>query len=59
MQRGPPEIEFKYLDWSGNFDIGKKRLANVAKPEENFDAVNKEFFDKRYDFLQKILKGLK
>ena len=39
---------------SSNFDIGKKRLENVAKPEENFDVVNKEFFDMRYDFLHEM-----
>ena len=33
VQKGPPGIGFKYLDRSGNYDIGKKRLANVAKPE--------------------------
>ena len=47
MQRGTPGIGFKYLDGSGNFDIGKKRLANVAQNEETFDAVNKDYFDKR------------
>ena len=46
VQRGHPGIGFKYLDGSGNFNIGKKRLANVAGPKENFDAVNKELFDK-------------
>ena len=54
VQRGPPGIGFKYLDGSGNFDIGKKRLANVAKPEESFDAVNKDFFDRRYGFLHEM-----
>ena len=44
MHRGPPGVGFKYFNGSGNFDIGKKRLANVAKPEEKFDVVNKEFF---------------
>ena len=39
---------------SSNFDIGKKILENVAKPEETFDVVNKEFFDKRYDFLHEM-----
>ena len=54
MQRGPPGIGFKYLDGSGNFDIGKKRLTNVAKPEEKFDAVNKYYFDKSHDFLHDL-----
>ena len=54
MQRGPPCIGFKYLDGAGNFDIGKKKLANVAKPEETFDAVNEDYLDKRYGFLHKI-----
>ena len=39
------------MEGSGNFDIGKKRLANVAKPEETFDAMTKDYFDKRYGFL--------
>ena len=51
VQKGPPGIGFKYLDGSGNFDIGKKRLTNVARPEETFDAVNKDYFDNRYGFL--------
>ena len=42
------------MDGSGNFDIGKKRLANVAKPEETFDAVNKDYIDKRHDFLHEL-----
>ena len=54
VQRGPPGIGFKYLDGSGNFDIGKKRLVNVAKPEKTFDAVNKDYFDNRYGFLHDI-----
>ena len=54
VQRGPPGIGFKYLDGSGNFDIRKKRLANVARPKENFDAVNNYYFDKRYGFLDDI-----
>ena len=45
VQRGPPGIGFKYLDGAGNFDIGKKRLANVAKPEESFDAVKHDIYD--------------
>ena len=54
VQRDPPGIGFKYLYGAGNFDIGKKRLANVAKSEETFDAVNKHYFDKHYGFLHKI-----
>ena len=45
MQRGPPGIGLKYLDGAGNFDIGKKRLANGAKPEESFDAVKHDIYD--------------
>ena len=31
-QRGPAGVGFRYLDAIGNFDINKKRLANVASP---------------------------
>ena len=31
-QRGPAGVGFRYLDAVGNFDINKKRLANVASP---------------------------
>ena len=53
-QRGPPGIGFKYLDGSGNFDIDNKRLANVGKPLEKFDAVNKEYSDKHHEILHEI-----
>ena len=59
VQRGPTGIGFKYLDGSGNFNIGKKRLANVAKPEETSDAVNKDYFDTRYGFCMIYMTGFK
>ena len=40
-QQGPAGVGIKYLDAKGNFDIGKKRLANVAVPVEHYDAINK------------------
>ena len=54
VQREPPGKGFNYLDGSGNFDIRKKRLEKMAKPEEYFDAVNNEFLYNRYDFLHAI-----
>ena len=44
-QRGPAGVGFRYLDAIGNFDINKKRLANVASPIEHYDAINKEYSD--------------
>ena len=35
-QRGPAGVGFRYLDAIGNFDINKKRLANVASPIEHY-----------------------
>ena len=51
IDRPGPVNLFAPGNGSGNFDIGKKRLANLAKLEEIFDAVNKDYFDKRYGFL--------
>lgn len=51
IQRGPPGIGFKYLDAAGNFDIDKKRLANVADPFKHYDAVNKQYLDNEYKRL--------
>ena len=44
-QRGPAGVGFRYLDAIGNFDINKKRLANVASPIDHYDAINKEYSD--------------
>ena len=44
-QMGPAGVGFRYLDAIGNFDINKKRLANVASPIEHYDAINKEYSD--------------
>lgn len=46
IQRGPAGIGFKYLDAEGNFDIDKKRLANVADPIVQHDAANRSYIDK-------------
>ena len=53
-QRGPAGVGFRYLDAIGNFDINKKRLANVASPIEHYDAINKEYSD---NYMNEI-KGL-
>ena len=37
------------------FDIDNKRLANVGKPLEKFDAVNKEYSDKHHEILHENL----
>ena len=42
IDRPGPVNLFAPGNGSGNFDIGKKRLANLAKLEEIFDAVNKD-----------------
>lgn len=38
-QKGIPGVGFKLLDNEGNYDIDRKRLANVASPESDNDAV--------------------
>ena len=50
-QRGPAGVGFRYLNAIGNFDINKKRLANVASPIEHYDAINKEYSD---NFMNEI-----
>ena len=42
---GPPGIGFRYLDEYQNFDIDDKRLANIATPLEDCDAVNKKYLE--------------
>ena len=44
-QKGQPGIGFKLLDNEGNFDIDSKRLANVAQPVSDNDAVTKVYVD--------------
>lgn len=53
---------------SGDYDVGGKRLSNVADPLENTDAVNQRFLtlsvprrsdkDMSYSFHQYVLKGI-
>ena len=44
-RKGQPGIGFKLLDNDGNFDIDSKRLANVAQPVSDNDAVTKVYFN--------------
>ena len=44
-EKGRPGIGFKILDGEGNFNIDSKRLANVAFPENDSDAVVKSYTD--------------
>ena len=46
--RGPPGVGFKITS-SGQYDIDKKRLCNIAEPKHSDDAVN-------LDTLQRIVK---
>ena len=42
-RKGQPGIGFKILDNEGNFNIDSKRLANVAQPVSDNDAVTKVY----------------
>jgi chromosome segregation ATPase len=57
-QRGTPGIGFKYLDESYNFDIGFKRLANVAYPLNDGDAVTKYYHDYSFNISATKLENI-
>ena len=57
-QRGPAGVGFKYLDAIGNFDINKKRLANVASPIEHYDAINKEYSDNYMNEIKTLISDV-
>ena len=57
-QRGPAVVGFRYLDAIGNFDINKKRLANVASPIEHYDAINKEYSDNYMNEIKDLISDV-
>ena len=57
-QRGPAGIGFRYLDAIGNFDINKKRLANVASPIEHYDAISKEYSDNYMNEIKALISDV-
>ena len=57
-QRGPAGVGFRYLDAIGNFDINKKRLANVASPIEHCDAINKEYSDNYMNEIKALISDV-
>ena len=57
-QRGPAGVGFRYLDAIGNFDINKKRLANVASPIEHYDAINKEYSDNYMNEIKTLISDV-
>ena len=57
-QRGPAGVDFRYLDAIGNFDINKKRLANVASPIEHYDAINKEYSDNYMNEIKALISDV-
>ena len=58
-QRGPAGVGFRYLDAIGNFDINKKRLANVASPIDHHDAINKEYSDNYMNEIKALISDVK
>ena len=58
-QRGPAGVGFRYLDAIGNFDINKKRLANVASPIDHYDAINKEYSDNYMNEIKALISDVK
>ena len=57
-QRGPAGVGFRYLDAIGNFDINKKRLANVTSPIEHYDAINKEYSDNYMNEIKALISDV-
>ena len=57
-QRGPAVVGFRYLDAIGNFDINKKRLANVASPIDHYDAINKEYSDNYMNEIKVLISDV-
>ena len=57
-QRGPAGVGFIYLDAIGNFDINKKRLANVAFPIDHYDAINKEYSDNYMNEIKALISDV-
>ena len=57
-QRGPAGVGFRYLDAIGNFDINKKRLANVASPIDHYDAINKEYSDNYMNEIKALISDV-
>ena len=62
-RKGLPGVGFKLLDNEGNFDIDSKRLANVAQPVSDNDAVTKVYVNEaiskhesNIDFIESRLK---
>ena len=51
-------VGFRYLDAIGNFDINKKRLANVASPIEHYDAFNKEYSDNYMNEIKALISDV-
>uniref|UniRef100_A0A6V7KEU6 Uncharacterized protein n=1 Tax=Bracon brevicornis TaxID=1563983 RepID=A0A6V7KEU6_9HYME len=45
-KRGPPGRGFKLTE-EGNFDIGNKRLCNIADPQEDFDAISRKILNEK------------
>ena len=57
-QRCPAGVGFRYLDAIGNFDINKKRLANVASPIDHYDAINKEYSDNYMNEIKALISDV-
>ena len=57
-QRDPAGVGFRYLDAIANFDINKKRLANVASPIEHYDAINKEYSDNYMNEIKALISDV-
>ena len=53
VRRGPSAIGFEYLDGLWNYDIGKKRLANVGEPSDSFDADKRYYTDNQHKKIQR------
>jgi hypothetical protein len=57
-QKGVPGIGFKLLDDEGNYDLDGRRLANVATPEDDHDAVTLAYANELYSEAITSMSGL-
>lgn len=55
-QRGPPGVGFNVTE-SGDYDIDKKRLTNVAAPLHDTDATNRVYVEKLFTSLNNAVKA--
>lgn len=54
---GPPGIGF-LLTLDGAYDLSEKRIKNLNHPVDKNDAVNKIYFDNKFNYIDKQIKSI-